>query len=118
MAPKFATFNSFSNIVGKGNPAAIVWQPNWKHCDVASSMQKYAKEFNLSETAFVARLAANKYSIRYFTPTDEIALCGHATLAAAQMINTELNLPAITFVTFMESVELTCLMRDGKVEMR
>ncbi len=48
-------------------------------------MQQVAEEMNLSETAF-AWPQDNKYIIRYFTPTTEVPLCGHATLAAAHIL--------------------------------
>jgi PhzF family phenazine biosynthesis protein len=70
-----------------GNPAAVVpldrWLPD-------ARMQAIAQENNLSETAFfVAEKGA--YRIRWFTPLEEVDLCGHATLAAAFVLFTELG---------------------------
>jgi PhzF family phenazine biosynthesis protein len=49
-------------------------------------MQKVATENNLSETAFVTALENKRYKLRWFTPTKEVELCGHATLAAAHAL--------------------------------
>ena len=46
-------------------------------------MQRLAAQHNLSETAFYRRLAPSRYALRWFTPEQEVDLCGHATLAAA-----------------------------------
>ena len=51
----------------------------------AKKMQQLASEMNLSETAFVIPMDT-KLSIRYFTPTKEVPLCGHATLASAHIL--------------------------------
>lgn len=61
-----------------GNPAAVVIMDEWPE---KQTMQNIAMENNLSETAFLVR---NKeiYHVRYFTPTIEVDLCGHATLAS------------------------------------
>ncbi len=65
-----------------GNPAAVCWleqpaDPAW--------MQAVASEMNLSETAFVYPLPEG-LSLRWFTPTVEVDLCGHATLATAHAL--------------------------------
>ncbi len=65
-----------------GNPAAIVPLESWLEADL---MQKIALENNLSETAFFVK-AGDGFDIRWFTPTYEIDLCGHATLASAFVI--------------------------------
>jgi len=65
-----------------GNPAAVcpleVWLPD-------AQMQAIAAEHNLAETAFVVR-EPEGWRIRWFTPTVEVDLCGHATLAAAYVL--------------------------------
>jgi PhzF family phenazine biosynthesis protein len=70
-----------------GNPAAVCLleddaDPGW--------MQRVAAEMNLSETAFLRPGAeAGRYGLRWFTPTVEVELCGHATLASAHVLFTE-----------------------------
>lgn len=65
-----------------GNPAAVVPLETWLADDV---MQRIAAENNLAETAFIVR-EGDDYRIRWFTPTVEVDLCGHATLASAYAI--------------------------------
>lgn len=77
--------DAFTNTIFKGNPAAICPLENWIS---EEKMQSIAEENNLSETAFFVR-ESNSYKIKWFTPTSEIDLCGHATLAAAHIIFSE-----------------------------
>ena len=74
--------DAFTNKVFKGNPAAICPLKSWIDDD---QMQAIALENNLAETAFFIK-KQDKYHIRWFTPTVEMDLCGHATLAAAHVI--------------------------------
>lgn len=77
--------DAFATEVFKGNPAAVVLLPN---ALPEETMQQIAAENNLSETAFV-RLDMIPFEIRWFTPTTEVDLCGHATLAAAFVLFAE-----------------------------
>ncbi len=74
--------DAFTKQVFGGNPAAICPLESWLDADL---MQKIALENNLSETAFFVK-KDDVYEIRWFTPTYEIDLCGHATLASAFVI--------------------------------
>ncbi len=74
--------DSFSSQLFKGNPAAVIILEKWLSDGM---MQNIAMENNLSETAFVAPHKSELY-IRWFTPTTEVDLCGHATLAAAHVL--------------------------------
>lgn len=65
-----------------GNPAAVCPLESWPETDL---MQRIALENNLSETAFFVR-REDFYELRWFTPTFEIDLCGHATLASAYVL--------------------------------
>ncbi len=78
--------DAFSRHVFGGNPAAVVLL---EEALPAALMQAIAAENNLSETAFVRLQAAGVAAIRWFTPTTEVALCGHATLAAAHVLLTQ-----------------------------
>lgn len=71
-----------------GNPAAVVPLNEWLD---ATLMQKIAAENNLSETAFFVPAGAGEWKIRWFTPTVEVPLCGHATLASAAVIRSKLG---------------------------
>ncbi len=71
--------DAFTNRVFSGNPAAVCILENWLD-DI--TMQQIAAENNLAETAFLVK-KGDGYEIRWFTPSIEVALCGHATLASA-----------------------------------
>ncbi|WP_299527772.1 PhzF family phenazine biosynthesis protein [uncultured Lutibacter sp.] len=79
--------DAFNNEIFKGNPAAVIPLNEWISEDL---MQAIAEENNLSETVFFVK-NEQSFDIRWFTPACEIDLCGHATLAAAHIIFTELN---------------------------
>ncbi len=75
--------DAFTHQPFKGNPAAVCLldkpeEPGW--------MQKVAMEMNLSETAFVVPRADGGFDLRWFTPTIEVPLCGHATLASSHAL--------------------------------
>lgn len=74
--------DAFTDQVFGGNPAAVCVLEDWVPDEL---MIKIARENNLSETAFIKK-EGNDYQLRWFTPKEEIALCGHATLASAFVI--------------------------------
>ncbi|TCO08052.1 PhzF family phenazine biosynthesis protein [Natronoflexus pectinivorans] len=74
--------DAFTGEVFKGNPAGVMLVDE---SFASHRMQNIAMEMNLSETAFVIP-CENDFEIRYFTPTVEVPLCGHATLSAAHII--------------------------------
>ncbi len=78
----FVTSEPFS-----GNPAAVCPLADW--IDEAT-LQGIALENNLSETAFLVG-SEGRYDLRWFTPTTEVDLCGHATLAAGFVVTTALE---------------------------
>lgn len=79
--------HAFTDKLFGGNPAAVCPLTNWLPDE---TMKQLAAENNLSETAFF--VPENKgFRIRWFTPTVEVKLCGHATLATAHTLFTELN---------------------------
>jgi PhzF family phenazine biosynthesis protein len=81
----------FSDRLFKGNPAGVCLLPSgWLQREV---MQNIAFENNLSETAFVVKQGAG-FGLRWFTPSIEMDLCGHATVAPAHVLFTEVGLNA------------------------
>ena len=74
--------DAFTNRVFGGNPAAVVIMDEWLPDKV---LQAIAQENNLSETAFVVT-RGDAFDLRWFTPTVEVDLCGHATLGSAHVI--------------------------------
>ena len=79
--------DNFTNQLYKGNPAAVVPLDQWLS---DQTMLAIAAENNLAETAFFVK-QDDIYHIRWFTPTVEVDLCGHATLASAYVIHHYLN---------------------------
>ena len=74
--------DAFAGTPFEGNPAAVCPLQNWLADHV---LQSIAEENNVSETAFYVG-GDGQYDLRWFTPTKEVELCGHATLAAAHVI--------------------------------
>jgi PhzF family phenazine biosynthesis protein len=77
--------DAFASEPFRGNPAAVVLLDDARP---AAWMQRVAAEMNLSETAFLQR-HHDGWSLRWFTPTVEVDLCGHATLASAHALWSE-----------------------------
>ncbi|CAB1312951.1 unnamed protein product [Coregonus sp. 'balchen'] len=84
------TVDAFTNLPFKGNPAAVCLLLHELQDDM---YQKIAAEMNLSETAFIIRLNSKddfssgaRFCLRWFSPTNEVPLCGHATLASAAVL--------------------------------
>lgn len=82
MKLKLYQIDAFSDRSFSGNPAAVCPLHEWISEDL---MQKIAMENNLAETAFYVQ-KENQVEIRWFTPTVEVDLCGHATLASAYVL--------------------------------
>lgn len=79
MSQKIYQIDAFAEKLFTGNPAAVCPLEKWIDDE---TMQKIAAENNLAETAFTVPVE-NGFEIRWFTPTVEVDLCGHATLASA-----------------------------------
>jgi len=95
--------DAFSDKPFGGNPAAVCVLDSWLSDHM---MQDIAGELNLSETAFCVK-EEDQYHLRWFTPVDEVRMCGHATLATGHIFFTELDYKedSISFQT--KSGELT-----------
>lgn len=114
MSTKLYQVDAFTHTPFSGNPAAVCLlseerQDAW--------MQGVAAEMNLSETAFLWPQAEG-YSLRWFTPSTEVRLCGHATLASAHVLwetgMLDQSLPAHFFTL---SGQLTAVLREDGIEM-
>jgi predicted PhzF superfamily epimerase YddE/YHI9 len=84
MSIPISTVDAFTDEAFRGNPAGV--------CIIQEDrdsqwMQRVAAEMNLSETAFVRRRASGDgFDLRWFTPTMEVSLCGHGTLATSHTL--------------------------------
>ena len=85
--------DAFIGDVERGNPAVVVLLERLMPDD---ELQKIAYELGVSETAFVRRVG-DAWSLRWFTPTVEVDLCGHATLATLHVLLSELGVPGGEF---------------------
>jgi PhzF family phenazine biosynthesis protein len=74
--------DAFTSRLFAGNPAAVMPMDGFLD---GPTLQSIAAENNLAETAFIVR-AGDDYQLRWFTPTVEVPLCGHATLASAAVV--------------------------------
>lgn len=79
MEVKIFQVDAFTSTPFTGNPAGVVLDAEGLSHD---QMQEIAKEMNLSETAFITPIDDDNYKARFFTPTHEVDLCGHATIAS------------------------------------
>ncbi|UZK68395.1 PhzF family phenazine biosynthesis protein [Sphingomonas sp. S1-29] len=96
----FAQIDAFATRAFTGNPAAVLLLDEWLDDSV---LQAIAAENNLSETAFLVadRNEQADYLLRWFTPTVEVALCGHATLASGHYVlrHTDFHREWVRFMT-------------------
>lgn len=103
-----------------GNPAAVVLL-DLDDDPSDSWMQAVAAELRLSETAFVQPLSPdepNHFDLRWFTPTTEVDLCGHATLATAHVLHESGRVPADADLRFTtESGEFGARAVDNRIEL-
>jgi PhzF family phenazine biosynthesis protein len=81
----FAQIDAFTDTPFAGNPAAVMPLAAWLDDAV---LQRIAAENNLSETAFIVPSADSdaEFELRWFTPTNEVVMCGHATLASGHFV--------------------------------
>ncbi|MFM1850406.1 MAG: putative isomerase YddE [Verrucomicrobiota bacterium] len=103
----FYWIDAFSDRSFAGNPAGVVplqaWLPH-------EQMQAIAFENGLAETAFFVPVGPGRYHLRWFTPTVEVDLCGHATLASAHALFTQLGFTddTLTFDSRSGPLMVTC----------
>lgn len=111
---KLYQVDAFTNTPFRGNPAGVCILDRFPD---AKTMQALAAEMNLSETAFIEK-RPGAFNIRYFTPTCEVPLCGHATLAGAHMLH-ELGLiaPAAEITFKANASDLQVTVENGWIKM-
>lgn len=113
MQLKIYQVDAFTDTLFRGNPAAIIPLPDWL---ADETLQSIAMENNLSETAFLVQ-SAEDYALRWFTPTVEVDLCGHATLAAAHVLFEHLGHRGSSIKFQTRSGELTVERASGLLRM-
>ena len=105
----FYHVDAFTSECFGGNPAGVCLPDVWPE---AARLQAIAAENCLSETAFIVAERKDCYRLRWFSPTMEIDLCGHATLATAHVLYRELGIDA-EVITFRYNDGLLQVRRDG-----
>jgi PhzF family phenazine biosynthesis protein len=106
--------DAFTNRPFTGNPAAVCVLPSPRE---ESWMRDVAREMNLSETAFLVP-NGDGFDLRWFTPSVEVALCGHATLASAHVLWQDGHLSPGRVARFhTKSGLLTAVQKAGWIEM-
>lgn len=118
--------DSFTKEKFTGNPAGVITNADGL---TDYEMQKIARELNNSETAFIFSSESNEYDvhIRFFTPTNEVPICGHATIAAhyARAVINRLNTSRVYHKTgagilpvdiIKENEDYKIVMTQGKIE--
>ena len=102
--------DAFAEQVFQGNPAAVCPLQQWQS---DASLQAIAAENNLSETAFFVPME-DGFALRWFTPSAEVDLCGHATLASAHVLFQHLDRDGNSLRFHTRSGVLTvCRSEDG-----
>lgn len=114
MGVPIVQIDAFTDRPFGGNPAAVCLLPEPKP---EEWMQNVAAEMNLSETAFLV-WRGEEFGLRWFTPTVEVELCGHATLASAHYLWESAHLaPDQTARFHTRSGLLTASRKDGMIEL-
>lgn len=107
--------DAFTDRAFAGNPAAVCLLRGWPD---DARMQAVASEMNLSETAFLWRQADGVFPLRWMTPTVEVDLCGHATLASAHVLfETGIAKPGDVIRFNTRSGELTAARSGDEIEL-
>lgn len=109
MVQKIYQIDAFADKVFSGNPAAVCPLDSWLSDE---TMLKIAAENNLAETAFYVR-QNEQFVIRWFTPTVEVDLCGHATLAAAFVLFYHENYTETTIQFFSPRSGVLTVSKNG-----
>ncbi len=112
---KIYHIDAFTSEPFSGNPAAVTFGDEFSE----EQKQSIAREMNLSETAFLSKSDNATYKLQWFTPTNEVNLCGHATIASLHFLHENKllkNGEEITFETL--SGVLRCRFENGKYFMQ
>ena len=119
----YTIVDAFTSEIFRGNPAAVVVLSEPLSDE---TMQLIAREFNLSETAFLHSLPQNDtgpdtlaYTLRWMTPTVEVKLCGHATLASAKslFLSQDETIKTLVFKTLHSGTLKATKCQDGKIQL-
>lgn len=97
-----------------GNKAGVVFNDNILSDDIKKNI---AKQLGYAETAFISKSNKADYCIRYFTPAEEVPLCGHATVASFGVLNYLKKLDKEEYTIETKSGILSILVKNGEIMM-
>lgn len=107
--------DAFTDIAFKGNPAGAVFSNDLSKIE----KQLIAKEMNLSETAFISSSNNADYKLQWFTPTNEVNLCGHATIASLHFLFEKGLIDNSQYIIFeTRSGNINCSVKNSKYFMQ
>lgn len=111
MSTTIYVVDAFTNKPFSGNPAGVCILQDFPS---DAWLQSVAAEMNHAETAFLVPIEGG-YHLRWFTPTNEVELCGHATLASAHILNEIYGIKSVQFRTLSGELQVTT--NNGVYEM-
>jgi PhzF family phenazine biosynthesis protein len=111
MKLKIYQVDAFTEKLFGGNPAAVVPLKEWLP---EATMQQIAAENNLAETAFFIPKGDGDYHLRWFTPENEVNLCGHATVASGYVLFNHENFSG-DLITFESKSGLLTVKKSGNL---
>jgi PhzF family phenazine biosynthesis protein len=100
--------DAFTDVPFNGNPAGVVYSDELSK----EEMQLIAREFNVSETAFISKSQKADFNLKWFTPSVEVKLCGHATIASVHYLLQQgfiKNNSTVTFSTLSGILKCTAM---------
>lgn len=115
---RFYIVDAFTQTLFGGNPAGVVILAEGADFPKEELMIKVAAELRYSETAFVKKMGENRFQTRYFTPTAEVELCGHATIATFHVLQQEgLVVPNQSYTNETLAGDLNIDIKEGRIFM-
>ena len=109
--------DAFTHQPFAGNPAGVVLLDNNQPFPSNAFMLQVAAEMKQSETVFVKPLGNDQFHLRYFTPSAEVDLCGHATIGAFSLLQKKNVIEKSSALALTSAGELTITLNDGEIWM-
>lgn len=115
---EFFVVDAFSDQIFGGNQAGVVILRGGQSFPEDSIMRNIAAELKHSETAFVLPLNERKFELRFFTPVDEVPLCGHATISTFTVLRDIFGLKYGSYVAQTKSGDIEIVIESDKIWLR
>ena len=115
---EFFVVDAFTDQLFGGNQAGVVILRAGEPFPEERLMQRIAAELKHSETAFVRPLGQHRFALRYFTPVDEVPLCGHATISAFTVLRDCFQLSCGRNIAVTKAGELEITVEADRIWLR